>query len=218
MKMKVDQHWKIQYIKNDEKYPLLLFDNWYTPDEETKVWTELDFYSSLPKEHTSRSEKGNVAKSEEGKPKGKSFRHSPYEIFAEGGLKYSSIVNTNYKFNTEEFHKIVEFCIPYNRSFHTHNTISTMVSYYEDGDYYGPHHDTSQWTFLCWFFKEPRKFDGGDVIMNEQNLRIGLKHNRALFFPSCFLHEVEPIKSKNNGKEVGFGRYAITHFFYHHNY
>ena len=215
--MEINQHWKIQYIKDDEKYPFLLFDNWYTPDEEKVVWIELDFYSALPKEHTQRAETGPVvARYENGRSYSKSFRHYPLGIFSKEGQKYSSILNTMYKFKTTEFHEIVDFCVPHSRSFHTHNVDSTTISYYEDSDYYDSHHDSSQWTFLCWFFREPKKFDGGNLIMNEPNVKIGLKHNRAIFFPSCFLHQVEPIKFRGEEMEANSGRYTITHWFWNH--
>ena len=212
--MVVEQYWKTQYIKNDERFPFLLFDNWYTPNEEKAVWKELDFYSSLPRESTERAENSVVARYADGKSYSKAYRHYPLNIFAKDGLKYSAIQNTMYKFRTKEFHKMVEFCKPHNRSFHTSNTDSTIVSYYEDSDYYDPHHDTCQWSFLCWFFRETKKFDGGDLVMNESDVKITLKHNRAIFFPSCFLHQVEPIKFKEKTNEVGLGRYTITHFFW----
>ena len=43
--------------------------------------------------------------------------------------------------------------------------------------------------------------------------KVELKHNRAVFFPSMFSHRVSPVKMKIEPKEIGYGRYTITHFY-----
>ena len=41
--------------------------------------------------------------------------------------------------------------------------------------------------------KDRELFTGGDFYLPESNNLIKLKHNRAVFFPSCFLHKVTPV-------------------------
>ena len=113
----------------------------------------------------------------------------------------------------ELFHNIVKECVPYSRSFLSSNNDSTLISYYEEDDHYEPHHDTFAWTNLIWFVREPRLFTGGDFDFPESGYEVKLKHNRAVFFPCCYLHRVSPVKFHTQPKEIGYGRYTITHFY-----
>jgi len=90
-----------------------------------------------------------------------------------------------------------------------------LVSYYEDNDYYKPHHDTFSFTCLIWMVREPRKFTGGDFILNEPDIEIKLKNNRMVLFPCSYLHEVTPINfTEKVPEEMGWGRFTLTHFYY----
>ena len=139
-------------------------------------------------------------------------RHKEYYI--QKGYEKSHVANYMYKQKTPEFHKIVDECMPYGRSFQSSNGDSTLISYYEEDDHYEPHHDTFQWTNLIWMFREPRLFKGGDFDFSESGYEVKLKHNRAVFFPCCYLHRVSPVKFHTQPKETGYGRYTITHFYY----
>ena len=103
---------------------------------------------------------------------------------------------------------------PQCRSFFSANGDSSMISYYEDKQFYRPHHDTFAWTCLIWMVREPRKFTGGDFILNEPEVEIKLKNNRMVMFPCQFLHEVTPVVMKEQPDEMGYGRYTITHFYF----
>ena len=98
--------------------------------------------------------------------------------------------------------------------FNSSNKDTSLVSYYEENDHYKPHHDVFLWTCQIWMVKEPRLFDGGNFILNESETEIKLKNNRLVMFPSCYLHSVTPIKFHTKPKEIGYGRYTITHFYY----
>ncbi len=41
--------------------------------------------------------------------------------------------------------------------------------------------------------REPRKFTGGDFILNEPEVEIKLRNNRMVMFPCNYLHEVTPV-------------------------
>jgi Rps23 Pro-64 3,4-dihydroxylase Tpa1-like proline 4-hydroxylase len=124
----------------------------------------------------------------------------------------SNILNFQNKFHNLELHKTLSSSIPMARQFGETNKDSTFVSYYEDSDHFKPHFDVFQFTALIWLYKEPKQFEGGDLIFNELNEKIEIKNNRMLFFPSYLLHSVEEVKMKIN--EFGMGRYCISHFFY----
>ncbi len=205
--------WKIQVVKNDPTYPFLVVDNWYKPEEEKAVWKELDFISSQPREKTERAETTIVAKMD-GIPLSHAFRYYIDDWYREEQRHRSNILNSMFKLRDQELHKYINKCIPYNRSYRSTNRDSTLISYYENKDYYKPHHDTFAWTVLIWMVKEPRQFEGGDFILNDIDTEIKLKTNRAVLFPCCYKHSVSPIKFTNQPKEIGYGKYTITHFLY----
>jgi len=212
-KLENEQKWDIKVVKDNPVFPFIVFDNWYTPNEENAVWKELDFLSTLPKENIERAETTVVARD----PKGNSLSNS-YRFYIEGFYQkrnLSPIINCMYKQKLPRFHKILyDNAQPYARSFCSSNSDSTMLSYYEESDHYKPHHDTFLWTCLIWMVREPRLFDGGNFTLNEPGVEIKLKSNRMVIFPSCYLHSVDPIKFHTQPKEVGYGRYCITHFYY----
>ena len=209
----IEQYWNIKVVNDDPVFPFVVIDNWYTPSEEKAVWKELDFFSATPKDQIERAETGVVARDPDG-----TARSNAYRFYIEGFYKkreLSPILNCMYKQRTNEFHKLLkENCQPYARSFLTSNADSSLLSYYEDKDHYKHHHDIFQWTCLIWMVREPRQFSGGDFKINEPDIEIKLKNNRMIMFPSCFLHSVSPVKFFNQPKEIGFGRYTITHFYY----
>ena len=209
---KIEQNWKVQVVNDNPTFPFVVIDNWYTPNEEKAVWKELDFLSATPKNQIDRAENTIVARDLDGTAKSNAYRFYIENFYRKREL--SPIINCMYKQRTPEFRKIIEDnCIPYARSFLSSNADSSLLSYYEESDHYKPHHDVSLWTCLIWMVREPRLFDGGDFKLNEPDVEIKLKNNRMVIFPSCFLHSVSPIKFHTQPKDMGYGRYCITHFY-----
>jgi len=209
---KIEQNWKVQIIKDNPTFPFLVIDNWYTPEEEKAVWKELDFFSAIPKDQIDRAENTIVARNKDGSSKSKAYRFYIEGFYNKREL--SPITNYMYKQRSPEFHNIISECIPYSRMFLSSNKDSSLVSYYEENDHYEPHFDNFTWTCLIWMVREPRLFDGGDFKLNEPDVEVKLKNNRMVIFPSCFLHSVSPVKFHTQPKEIGYGRYTITHFYY----
>ncbi|MDA9761357.1 2OG-Fe(II) oxygenase [bacterium] len=210
---KIEQNWKVQIIKDNPTFPFLVIDNWYTPEEEKAVWKELDFFSATPKEQIDRAENTIVARNPDGTARSTAYRFYIDSFYNKREL--SPIINCMYKQKTPEFHKIMEDnCMPYARSFLSSNGDSSLLSYYEENDHYKPHHDTFAWTCLIWMVREPRLFNGGDFKLNEPDIEVKLKNNRMVMFPCCYLHSVSPVKFHTQPKEIGYGRYTLTHFYY----
>lgn len=85
---------------------------------------------------------------------------------------------------------------------------------YGDGDYFKPHRDAGttsvnhrrELTFVYHFFREPRRFEGGELYLYDAGLRdeeisavnactcFEPVDNSIIFFPSRALHEVGPIR------------------------
>jgi len=205
------QVWKIRTIKDNPMFPFVLVDNWYTPEEEKGVWKELEYYASNPIE---TAQDGIVAKDAEDKPKGKHNRYYLDKLYRDESRDQSNILFCTYKQKILELHHHkINDCGHYGRSFFSSNAMTSFVSYYNNEDFYNSHYDSYHWTNLIWFVKEPKSFEGGDLEFEESNTKIKLKHNRAVLFPSMFLHKSTPIKFKqpDSGSD---GKFTITHFYY----
>jgi Rps23 Pro-64 3,4-dihydroxylase Tpa1-like proline 4-hydroxylase len=209
---KIEQNWKVQIIKDNPTFPFLVIDDWYTPNEEKAVWKELDFFSATPKDQIARAENTIVARNPDGSSKSTAYRFYIEDYYRKREI--SPIINCMYKQTTPEFHNIIKECQPYARSFLSSNADSSLLSYYEENDHYESHHDTFLWTCLVWMVREPRLFNGGDFKLNEPDIEVKLKNNRMVMFPCCYLHSVSPVKFHTQPKEMGYGRYTITHFYY----
>ena len=203
----------IAQIGGDQPFPFLVIDNWYDKETEKSIWSELDFLSTKNKQEQLRAENTIVARNEDGTSKSKAYRWYLESIYTEEGRTYSTIIQKTDLFRTPEFHEIIQHITPQCRSFLGSDFDTTIISYYENNDYYKAHYDKFQWTSLIWFYREPKKFKGGNLKFTEPNYEIKVKHNRLLMFPCYYLHEVLPIKTKKF-EQMGNGRYTITHFFY----
>ena len=204
--------WIVQ-IGGDQPFPFLVIDNWYDKETEKFIWTELDFLSTKNKHDQLRAEDTVVARHEDGTAKGKSYRFYIDRLYTQEGRTYSPIIQNMNLFRTPKFHEIIQNITPQYRSFIGSDHDANIISYYENNHYYEAHHDKFMWTSLTWFYREPKKFTGGNLKFTEPDYEINVKHNRMLMFPCYYLHEVLPIKTKKF-KEIGNGRYTITHFFY----
>lgn len=210
---KQNDQWEVNVYGRGTPYPFVLIDSWYSSKEESNVWSEIDFFERnnfLKKDSTGGD--GSVATYDDGISKAKNKRIFLGEIFKNNFA--SHINNYLYKQRTSEFKEIIQYCQPYHRSFESANAESTMISFYNDGDYYDTHYDSTAWTCLIWMVKEPRNFDGGDFIFPEINHNIELKNNRMVMFPSCFNHQVSKLNYKNKN-DTDVGKYTITHFYVH---
>ena len=88
-----------------------------------------------------------------------------------------------------------------------------MLFYYEDSDYYAPHRDDSVITILNWDYKEPKSFEGGDIVFPfYDNYKINIDRRTTLLFPSAISHEVEAVKMEQEDLGQQKGRYVLTTF------
>jgi len=201
---------RFEIFNKEKKYPFLVVDEWFSDKELSAVWSELNFYLHQPE--IQRAETTLTATDNRGNALSKSFR-----FYIDGYYslpKVSHLLRYKNKFDDLELKKHISEIKPYGRSFITSNFKNTLLSYYEENDKYESHHDITQWTCLIWMVKEPIAFTGGDFYFTEINEGIKLKNNRAVFFPSCYLHGVTPVifKDKDNLNK-GLGRFTITTFF-----
>ena len=195
-------------IITDNKW--LVFDDWYNEEELKAVWKEIDFYSQTQELQRANKNLTVTGVDKKGEAQANCYRIYLNSFYTKREL--SPILKSISKFVNPYMHKKIK-TIRMGRQFPETNRDTSFISYYEDADNFKPHFDVFQFTALIWLYKEPRDFEGGDLILHDfENKKIELKNNRLVFFPSYYLHSVEKIIMKT--KEKFKGRYCISHFFY----
>jgi len=192
----------------------LVIDNWYSEEEKNNVLKELDFLSTL---ETVRTEEGYGTAKKDGKFLSKSFRMFPQQLYSQRGFDNSPMFKALKKMQHKDFHQKVTKTFEntntaLDKIFIDTNVTSTIVNYYENNDSYEEHHDVFQFTVLIWLYKEPKSFVGGDLVFTRLNKTVECKNNRLVLFPCFYYHAVNPVIMKED--KSGYGRYAITHFYY----
>ena len=208
------KNWIIKCNKNIH-YPYVIVDNWFSNEELNVLFSELDFYRKSGEYFNSgiRAEQCKTTAKRDGKSISSSVRFYPDSYYKLNSYGLSPILNFRSKLANEKIHNYIKTeCGVFGRTYGNTNNTATQVSYYENDDYYDTHIDTFDWTVLIWVYKTPKKFEGGNLHLNDLNTTISIKNNRALFFPSCLEHSVFPIKMNEEDKNKGLGRYTITNF------
>ncbi len=199
-------------IYNEDKvFPYLVIDNFYNQKEQDLIWEELKYHKDLFKIDEGSPSYG-VAWDENNKKIADLKRIYLDDIYKEN-RKDSNILSLYQKIISPEVLENYRHTTPSWRTFEITNTDSSLISYYENGDKYKEHFDSFMHSCLIWFYKEPKRFSGGDLKFTQPNKTVMCKHNRMILFPSYYLHEVDEVKmdDKYCGKDLG--RYCITHFY-----
>jgi len=126
--------------------------------------------------------------------------------------KKSSVLKVGHKaiFNQDFISEIILFH-PWFRYLFQSCTFSTLLSYYDHGTYYEPHNDTSVLSALIRFYKEPKKFSGGEFVI-EKTDTIECMNNRMVLIPGTAVHEVKTVELKEEDRDSRLGRYTLTLF------
>lgn len=193
-----------------KKLPVAILDNFYSQEESELIWQELCFLNASfwgnklePPEKTgsAKDEHGNLLKSNSGV-----FLD---EVYMKRNI--SNILSANRKIFLPE---ITDLLCEKSYFFHyikNSTKDSTLVQYYENQNYYESHRDKSVITGISWFYKTPKSFLGGDLII-EQEIKIECRPNRMVIFPSILFHEVEKITMETKLLNKNLGRHSISQF------
>ena len=190
-----------------EPFPHLIFHNFYDEKELKLIWEELKFYTKPNKLFDVEDYLGVV-----GSTKAKAIALD--SVFTGKTRVLSNILTVSRKvFDSQilqPFSEIHDSCSLAKLA----NYDITKVRYYHNGDYYKPHTD-SYFEFLAfsYFYKEPKKFSGGNLIFPKYNYEFNCQNNSLIMFPSWVEHGVSEISIQDSDYFEGNGRYAITHFF-----
>lgn len=198
-------------VLNVDKYKVIILDNFYEQHEYDSILNECLFLSKgnklkVPeKTGSALDEEGNFLKKNKGV-----FLDDLYSF----DRNFSDILTFNRKiFNVDI---VEELCKKdtYYRHLRWCNLYTTLLSYYENLDYYKNHADKATVTAITWLFKEPKMFSGGNIFFEQDvNNFVECKNNRTIYFPSILEHEVEKTIMQKEKTDLGYGRFSITQFF-----
>lgn len=197
-------------IKYKEPFPYLIIENMYSDDELKLIWQELEFLTYRNKLRP--PEKCGSARSSDGEYLKNNSGLYLDSIYTDRSI--SNILSINPKLYSENIMKAFsEICFAYGNISHT-NYDATLISYYENGGYYKPHRDTAIYTSITWFYKEPKSFTGGDFNFTQYNVKVPVKNNATILFPSFVEHSVDNILMDDSEESFGKGRYCMAQFSY----
>ena len=198
-------------INKNEPFPYILIDDFYDQSELDRIWEELDYLCNPKRMGRSSIERG-AATNIYSDGTEQSIKNS-WDLFLDTfftSRDFSNILEVNRKLINKEIFKD-----------HPHwlfnhldalNEDNTQILYYENNDEYKPHRDLARLTGITWFYREPKKFTGGNLRFPRFDMEIECKHNRVIVFPSSIHHGVGKVgmEEKDMGKKLG--RFTMTQF------
>jgi hypothetical protein len=194
---------KINYLgPNNEKPIIAIIEDFFNEKELKLIWQELDFLN--PK--LLGPEQTGTARNEDGLQLKNNFGLFLDNVYSDRNV--SNILNINRK-----LFSVGKELIEYNYIFDCVNSCNldtTLISYYENSNHYKPHRDTSILTILSYFWKEPKSFKGGNLLLTDFNFEIEVKNNMVIFMPGSYRHEVTEIVMDKRKKN--YGRYCMSVF------
>ena len=198
-------------IKN-EPFPYILIDDLYDQSELDGIWEELDYLCNPKRMGRSSIERGAAALN--------------YSDGTQESIKNAWDMFLDELFISRDSSNILEInrkLMNQQKMFRNHphwlfndtsalNGDNTSIIYYENNDEYKPHRDLARLTGLTWFYREPKKFTGGNLRFPWFDMEIECKHNRVIVFPSSIPHGVDKVgmEEKDMGKKLG--RFVMSQF------
>ncbi len=188
-----------------EPFPFLFIEDLYTEEELRLIWCELDYYQSNKYILDANT---NPSLTDDGKPRTKKQGNFVDNVFQL--REYSNILNLSRKVLEPGLICRSEHLFQW--KYFQPDVDHSLLSYYDDGGYYLPHHDNTVVSVISWLWKEPKCFEGGDFVFEDYKMTVKCKNNSAVAFPGTTRHGVTPIKMEDQHKDLGLGRYSLSHF------
>jgi hypothetical protein len=199
----------MEVVYLSDPFPHAIIRNYFDEKELHKVWREIELFTDEQKlDDESKTGSGQY---EDGSYKKKN--HGVFLDFAFSKRTYSDILTIMRKTFSPEITKYLSdnhWVFKYMQ----HSTgDTTLLSYYEDGGRYDKHFDYCSITTLTHLFREPKQFEGGELVFEDyNNYVIPMENNRMILFPSIMDHTVTPMTMKQENKFNGNGRYVLSQF------
>ena len=190
-----------------EPFPHLIFSNFYNEQELNLIWEELNFYTKPNKLFEAKDFGGAFEKTN-------SHAIALDGVYSQKYRRLSNILTVNRKLFEPDilksFAKVDDCC----RIATECNYDVTKVRYYHDREYYKPHTDTYfQYLAFSYFYKEPKKFSGGELYFPEYDYNYSCENNSMIIFPGWVEHGVTEVSIDKSDYYEGYGRYCISSFF-----
>ena len=187
-----------------EPFEYIIIDNTYTEEELRHIFLELDFWAIsgnlMGPEHT------GTARWENGQPKKQNKGVFLDHVYDE--RNYSNVLKFNRKIYGIQLDKPSTILNQLKESNHD----TTLVSYYENEAHYSSHKDYSVLTAVTYLYKQPKAFEGGDLVLTEYGYAFEPWFNRTYIMPGVVEHEVTEVKMRAEDCGKGLGRYCISNF------
>lgn len=189
--------------------PVLLVKDFFDSYEKELMENELKFlikpHKLLPPEQTS------AATYENGVRKKRGMGRFLEDIYMDKAC--SEILQINRKYFTLEFAEQIEKYSKHFRYLRTSSRSSTLLNYFEGNDHYKAHYDSCVLTITTYFWKLPKRFEGGELIFTDYNYKTDVSPWDLLVFPSYLLHEVTPLKLLDKTQDEDLpGRVSLSTF------
>ena len=189
-----------------EPFPHMIINNLYNEEELELIWEELKFFTK-------------PGKLLEAKDYGGVIGYTPAravildEVF-NNYRQISNILEVSRKLFSstilKEFGKIHDCCSIAQNC----NWDIVKLRYYHNDDYYDAHTDRPfQFLAFSYFYKEPKKFEGGELLFPKYDYKVPCDNNSIIIMPGWVEHAVSKVSIEDSEYFDGWGRYAITHFF-----
>ena len=193
--------------------PHIIIRNIFDEEHLSNIWKELELLTDS--DRLSPPSESNSAK------KFGVFLKKNHAVFLENvysNPKYSSVFKAfNHTLTADAINEIESKNIVF-KWLHGTNNQSFLISYYDNDDRYYPHTDNAVYSVLINFYKQPKAFTGGDLMLGNGDYKIPLENNRLILIPSWATHSVTPVKFKEDCKPLsGMGRYTVSIFHYINN-
>jgi hypothetical protein len=193
---------------NTEPFPHVIIDDFYDEEELKKIFKEIDYL--FPKLKVLGRNLGTAFDIVSGEPLSSGNSLCLDEFF--NNKQNSDIVQITDKVLLPELLFTIADVHPLYGHAKNLNVSNTTLKYYNHKDKYKSHMDYARFTFLSWFCKEPKAFEGGDLVFQQfNNYKIEFKNNRGVFFCGAVYHESTPLKFNKNAKEDS-GKFVVTKF------
>ena len=194
-----------------EPFPHAIIEDFYNEEELKLLWKELDYLTSPNKMILSGDKLGTSKDQLTQVTKSSSYGIMLDEYFSQ--KTYSDIlVITDKIFNPNLLNQIASLHTLMGHVAHLNDSI-TKLKYYEDAEEYKAHIDTSRFTMLNYFFKEPKQFTGGNLYFKDFDCTIEIKNNMVVFFCGAINHASTKLISNDfYDKFSGYGKYCVTKF------
>jgi len=198
------------YLKK-EPFPHAIIEDFYSEEELKLIWKELEYLTSPNKMILSGKELRTAKDPLTQLIKSSSYGIDLDEYFSK--KTYSDIlVITDKIFNQSLLNQIASLNPLMGHVAHL-NDSNTKLKYYEDAEEYKGHIDTARFTMTNYFFKEPKKFTGGDLYFKDFDYTIEIKNNMVVFFCGAINHASTKLISNDfYDKFSGYGKYVVTKF------